>query len=187
MVTNVLGLEAGKAYGTPGGVAVEVDGVEQSGPQPIINFLTAAIPGVTVGVVNDAGNSRNNVTVNFDGMRLLTTAGPLSGTAPGSTTLFTVPGGELLTVELVVVRCLSTSGTISGPPTAGVGFNGAADNVFSSQILTGLTAAGKIYVFPLGGVQAEIVAASVLAFGLDVGAPGGGSMSLAVDLIGRSA
>lgn len=185
MVTNVLGIEAGKAYGTPGGVAVEVDGAEQSGPQPILNFLTATIPGVTVGVVEDGGNFRNNVSVNFDGMRLLNTIGPISGTAPSSTTLFTVPGGELLTVELVVVRCLTASG-ITAPPTAGVGFNGPADNVFSSQILTGLTAAGKFYVFPPGGVQAEIVAASVLAFGIDLGATGG-SMTLAVDLIGRSA
>jgi hypothetical protein len=31
------------------------------------------------------------------------------------------------------------------------------------------------------------VAASVISFGIDVGAAGGGSMLLAVDLIGRSA
>jgi len=183
MVSNVIRVEQGKSYATPGGVAISVDGVPKSGPQPIIDLIS--VPGVSPSVAEDLPNLRNNVSVLFDGMALLASSGSISGTAVASTPIFTVPGGEILTVELAVVRCLTAAG-ITAPPTAGVGFNGAADNIFASQIMTGLTTAGKVYVFPLGGIQFEAISGSVISFGLDVGALGG-TMTLAVDLIGRSA
>jgi hypothetical protein len=164
-------------------VAIEVDGVLAASAQRILDLQE--LLGVTMAVAEDVPNSSNDVTVNFDGLRVLASIPNINAFTVGNTALFTVPGGETLLTELVVVRCTAAV-AVTTPPTCGVGFNGAADNIFSSQILTGLLTVGTFYVFPPGGIQTEATAASVVSLGVDQ-APAGTSMTLAVDFLGRSA
>jgi hypothetical protein len=95
VVNNVVGLESdqNKAYPTPGGIAIEVDGVLQASGQPILDLLDTL--GVTSAVTEDVPNEENEIVVSFDGMRMLSAVASIDGTTPGNTTLFTVPGGEL--------------------------------------------------------------------------------------------
>ncbi len=113
--------------------------------------------------------------------RLATVTG-IDGLVAADTLLYTVPSGSEAVILGAVVICSAASG-ISAPATAGVGSNGAADDIFASQALTGLTAAGLAYTFPEGGTFAIAGSGSTINLGIDAGATGT-SQSLSVHLIG---
>jgi hypothetical protein len=166
-----------------GGITVSLDGTPTgSAPRDILNFRQSS-PGVSVTALDDPPNDEGDITITTQGMQLLASFEGIDALANGNTTIYTVPAGVTLLTAYAVVRCTAAS-AISNAAVAGIGSNGAADNVFTSQLLSGLTLAGLRYVFPVGGVLAEVPASTPVLFGIDAAAVGT-SQTLAVDLIGR--
>jgi hypothetical protein len=93
-------------------------------------------------------------------------------TAQADTALYTVPAGSQAIVFGGSVRCEAAAG-ITTPAEAGIGVNGAADDIFQSQPLVGLKAAGGTFDFPIGGDAVAAGPGSVITFGVDQGALGG--------------
>ena len=178
---GILRRVAGKPYPQPGGVKVQVDGVQQAGPQDT-HSLDETL-GVAYTIADNSGNDSTDVTLVTSGMQVLSETIGVDLTAVAVTPLYTVPGGMTLIVEAVVLRCVQASG-VTVEAAAGVGSNAGADNVFGSQYLTGLDAAGLYYLFPPGGAQVELTAAQVLSFGVDVAAVAT-TLVVEIDLIGR--
>jgi hypothetical protein len=180
-MSNALGLTPGASYPQPGGLGVQVDGVTVASGQRILNLLrTLSLPAYTI--VEDGAGNRNQITTSFDGLTVLASIPGIDGKAITSTTLLTTTGGDRVEVELVVVRCVSAV-AIAAPPTANIRTVATGD-IFGSQILTGLTAAGKFYVFPVGGTQVFVGTTASAIFEITAGATGT-SQGLEVDLIGR--
>jgi hypothetical protein len=178
---GVLGRVPGKPYPQPGGVKVQVDGVQQAGVQD--TFSLDEIPGVAYTVADNPGSLRTDVTLVAEGMQVLSETVNVALTSVASTLLYTVPGGKSLVVEAVVLRVVQAD-TVTAEATAGVGSNAARDNVFASQFLTGLDAIGLYYLFPPGGTQAELTTGQSIYLGVDVAAVAT-ALVVEVDLIGR--
>lgn len=177
----ILGRTPAKSYPQPGGVKVQVDGVEQAAIRDV--FDLTQIPGVAYSVVDNAGNDSTDVTPALNGMVLLSETLNVSLRSTGNTLLFTVPGGQTLIVEAVILRCVEAV-NITVPATVGIGSNAGADNIFASQLLTGLDDTGLYYAFPPGGTQVEVGAAGTVSIGVDIVATGT-TQVVEVDLIGR--
>jgi hypothetical protein len=56
--------------------------------------------------------------------------------------------------------------------TAWVGTNGSQDNIYPSQVLTGILATNALYDYPNGWSKVWATATQVISFGVDVGATG---------------
>lgn len=182
MAVGISGRPPARAHPDRGGLALEKDGVPAAGTAQELDLIQT--PGViAVSVVEDGGNDRNDVTFVGDGMKMLVEGVLVNARVQANTAIFVVPGGVSLLVEAVILRCIDEVG-VTIPASAGVGFNGAADNVYGSQILTGLDAAGLYYLFPQGGTSLIVPAAATLSVGIDVIA-NGTLQFFAVDLIGR--
>ena len=180
-MADVLGLTPGASYPGPGGLKVQLDGVAAAGPQGTLNLVrTSSLPAYSV--AEDAGNSRNQITASFDGLTALASITPIDGKVIAPTLLYTTAGAKRAIVELVIVRCISAT-AITSPPIANVNTLAAGD-IYASQLLTGLTAAGKFYVFPVGGTQAFVGLTSPINFSITTAAIGTAQV-LEVDLIGR--
>jgi len=102
--------------------------------------------------------------------------------ATGTTTLYTVPAGTTIVVTEVVLRCTAAV-AITVAAVAGVGVAGGEDDIFASQPLTGLEAAGETFSFPAGGIGVVATAAEVIKLGIDTAATGT-SQTLSADIFG---
>ena len=179
---TVAGRPPGRAHYDLGGLAIEKDGINQATKAPELDFLQ--IPGViTIAVADDGPNNRNDVTFAGDGMKMLAERVSINAKTVANTAVYAVPGGTNLIVEAVILRCVAAN-LITGPARAGVGANGGADDVYSSQLLTGLVNTGLCYLFPRGGISRVVPGGSTLYVGIDVVAAGT-SQTLEADLIGH--
>lgn len=168
----------GEAHPSSSQLQVQKDGVAIGACQ-ILSFDES--PGVQISGVENAGNESNDVTTLFDGMRLLAQNVRVDALSVGATPVYTTPVGTNLLVEAVVLRCVSAD-AITGPATARV--TTAGGDVFESQVLTGLTQAGRAYLFPQGGSQLVVPPSTVFSVQIDVVAAGT-SQTFEADLVGR--
>jgi len=95
----------------------------------------------------------------------------VDGKAVAVTSLYTVPAGKTAIIfDVVLVPTTATA--ITAPPTAGVGIAAGEDDIFASQILTGLLAVGNAWRFPSGGKFQIATAGQIVKLGIDTGATG---------------
>ena len=106
----------------------------------------------------------------------------INAKSTGTTTLYTVPSGSTVVILEVVLRCTAAT-DITAPAEAGVGIAAGEDDIFASQPLYGLTATGKQFTFPNGGLAATAQSDEVIKLGIDTAATGT-SQTLDADIIG---
>jgi len=163
------------------GIGFQVDGNPVATPRDTINLVTT--PGVSYGVVDDAPDLRNNVTISLSGWGVLASVSGIDAFAVATTALFTVPAGFSAQIEAVVLRCTAAT-AVATPADAGVGVAPATGDIFAIQTLTGLVTAGLAYRFPPGGIGMIAAATDVVQLRIDAVATGT-SQILAADVIGR--
>lgn len=179
---SVSGRPPGRAHPDVGGLAIEVDGVNQATKAPQLDWLQI-LGVITAAVADNPGNDRNDVTFTGDGMKMLAEGVRINAKAVANTAVYVVPPATNLIVEAVILRCTEAT-AITLPAQAGVGSNGGADNVYGSQVLTGLTIEGLYWLFPQGGISQVVPGGQTVYVGIDVAAVGT-SQTLQADLIGR--
>lgn len=98
--------------------------------------------------------------------------------------IYTVPALTTAVITGVIVRITAANG-ITAVPAAGVGFNVAADDVFTSVNLIGVTAANFVWNYWVGpSAKTQLgVAGSTLLFGIDTATTGTTHLA-SVDVIG---
>lgn len=165
----------GKSYTEPSGIQYQVDNANQGVRRQRTNFISSdppnpfvtqgsAAPEVSFFLADGTGSIRD-----FPEVGLLQRTTGVDLTAAGSVPLLTVPGRQVVVLGCSVRITSSSVATVEA--TAGVGFNGAADNIFGSQVLTGLLSVGEVYEFPPGGTQGLASPPSdTISFGIDLGA-----------------
>ena len=112
---------------------------------------------------------------------LYTTTG-ISGTATGTTSLYTVPAGKTAIIIGAILRVTAITGFVT-VATAGIGVAANEDDIYASQALTGLSATTSHFQFTALGAKVNVAAAGVIKLGIDVGFVAT-TATLAVDLIG---
>jgi hypothetical protein len=175
---NISARVPARAHSEPGWINFQTDGVGVGGDQPTANLLDSASdptePRGSQAGAPASGDVKAVASLELGALdqvgALVTTPGT-DLTAPADTVLVTVPAGFEYVIFGASVRCEAAT-AISIPGTAGIGFNGAADNLFSSQLMTSLTAQDDAYDYPVGGESVVAPAGSVISFGVDTGATG---------------
>jgi hypothetical protein len=167
---------ANKAHTESGGIELQVNGVDQPGRQPIMNFVSSgdarpvgtgsfdAGAGLAYSLTPDSFTPEVGLINRTQGVNLL-----LGGS---SVPLFDAPGKD--TVILGCSLVVTAASGITSPAKVGIGTNLDLDNIFESQFLTGFGGAvGEIYEFPPGGAFAVArPPGSSILIGIDVGATG---------------
>lgn len=163
---------SGKSYTEPSGIQYQVDAADQGARRQRTNFISSdppnpfvtqgdASPEVSLFLADGTGSIRDLPEVG-----LLKRATGIDLTAAGNVPLLSVPGRQVV-ILACTVRITASTGA-STEATAGVGFNGAADNIFGSQVLSGLLSVGEVYEFPPGGTQGLASPPSdTISFGID--------------------
>jgi hypothetical protein len=165
---GIAGRVADKAHLDSRGSGWEIDGNFYSNPSAAINMLSGAVMDYKV---EEFALARRNV-IRFlpAGPVLMATVAGINPLSLGATNLLQVPSGLSLQVMAVFLRCTAASG-ITSVAAAGVGSGATAstvsDNVYQSQSLTGLNAAGLVWRFPSGGVKVRLTAGQFLNVSID--------------------
>jgi hypothetical protein len=177
---NINARVPARAHSQPGWVNFQTDGVGVGGDHPTANLLdSASDPAEPRGSQTGAPASGDvKAVASFElgafGIPQVGTLRSLAGidlVAGGDTAAYTVPTGFEAVIFGASVRCESAT-AISAPATAQIGFNGAVDNLFSSQLLVAVTAADDAYDYPVGGESVVAPAGSVITFRVTAGATG---------------
>ncbi len=112
----------------------------------------------------------------------LQSAAAIDGTSTGSTVVYNAPASRDAVVLAVVVRCESAT-AISAPATAQLETSPAAEDIFSSEAMTGLVAADDTYEFT--GIAGGSVVSGGDSLSINItSAATGTAQSLGVDVIG---
>jgi hypothetical protein len=102
---------------------------------------------------------------------LLATVSSIDLTSTGTTTLYTVPGGENYIITKVLLMVQTASG-VTITPAAGVGIAAGEDDIFASQSMLGLTTTNKVFTFQGLGTSEVANATDVVKLGIDTAADG---------------
>jgi len=118
-----------------------------------------------------------------NGVQPLQTTAGINGAAPASTTILTTPAGRSAILEGVAVRCTAATAVTIGA-TAQIEVVAASGDVFASEVMTGVLAAGDVWYFGLNGKTRVIPTSTNVNFNLTVGITGT-SQTLTVQPIGH--
>jgi len=176
------GLTAGEHYLLSQATAGAI--TKTSPSSGILQFLLRALSTTEALVYMGAPYSAGSAAPTTVGV--LSSTAVADATATGSTSLYTVPGGKVAVIVGAIVR-VSEATTITAGPVAGVGVAAGEDDIVPSQAHTGMTSTADAFHLTNGGGLLQVAAAaSVIKYGIDTGATGTGtpSMALVVDLIG---
>jgi hypothetical protein len=109
----------------------------------------------------------------------------IDATVATNVALMTVPASHIAIVTHALFL-LGNVDSIVGALVAGIGTNGAQDNIMTSTTLTGLNTNGQMLIQPLTGLTAIAAAGETISIGID-SAFTGTSASLMVVLLGMLA
>lgn len=137
---------------------IRVNGVSGVVGQALISAGTGVTPAWgTAGLIS---------STSFDAATLSTTA------------LYTVPAGKTLVVTQVLIRN-TTAGSVTTPASVSLGSNAGVNDVIANTLLTGLTAANKVWSTAMQGSYFVVAAAGVLSLKVNTAVTGGAQTDVA--------
>lgn len=163
-----------------GGVAtvnVAIASSEVSVVDSAFTYLTGTNVQTVLDDIDDQFVALNNKTA-----QLLSTTTGIDGKTVGTTNLYTVPAGKKLIVDKIMIEAEAFTAAV-GTLAAGVGVAAGEDDIYFSQLLTGLDTTGDGFELDASGSIVIPPAASVVKLGIDT-AMTGTTANLTVYLFG---
>jgi hypothetical protein len=163
-----------RAHTEPGGLDLQLDGAPQGGTQPALDFLpSATLPSRPAGGQDGADApsaiARLSQLLAASGLPeagILARIGGIDMTSATPTDLLVVPAGFEAVVFGASLRAEAAT-AVTSPASAGIGTNGAHDNIRASQPLNSLLGTGSTFEYLIGGSAVVAGPGETIRLGVD--------------------